>query len=168
MKVLVLNMDYSPINITTLQKGFKLVFKGKAEVVSHDDSNPIMTGSKTFRRPSVIRLLKYVYLPYKKVTMSRQNIYRRDDHKCIYCGSGDNLTLDHIIPKAKGGGNTWENLAVCCGTCNVRKGDKDVDVFLKEYGLTMRHKPFKPTYLYFVEKIQSVRSDWKYYVGIRE
>jgi 5-methylcytosine-specific restriction endonuclease McrA len=166
MKVLVLNMDYSPINVTTLQKGFKLVFKGKAEVVSHDEDNPIMTDRKEYRRPSVIRLLKYVYIPFKKVTLSRTNIYRRDDYKCIYCGDNDNLTLDHVVPKCKGGANTWTNLVTCCSDCNIKKGDKDLDVWLKESGLKMRHKPFKPTYLYFVEKIQRVRPDWKIFVGI--
>jgi 5-methylcytosine-specific restriction endonuclease McrA len=162
MKVLVLNMDYSPINITTLTKGFKLVFKGKAEVVTHDEENPIVTDRKDYRRPSVIRLLRYIYLPYKKVNLSRQNIYRRDDHKCIYCGDSENLTLDHVLPKSKGGKNTWTNLVTCCGNCNVRKGD----TLLKDTDMVMRHKPFKPTYLYFVEKIQKVRPDWKIFVGI--
>jgi len=162
MKVLVLNMDYSPINVTTLQKGFKLVFKGKAEVVSHDEDNPIVTGQKDYRRPSVIRLLRYIYIPFKKVQLSRTNIYRRDDYKCIYCGSNENLTLDHVIPKSKGGGNTWENLATCCSSCNVRKGD----TLLEDTDMKMRHEPFKPTYLYFVEKIQRVRPDWKVFVGI--
>ena len=146
MKVLVLNMDYSPINITTLQRGFNLVFKGKAEVVSHANKKPIITERKSYRRPTVIRLLRYIYLPFKKVNLSRQNIFRRDDHKCVYCGVQKNLTLDHVIPKSKGGKNTarlWSfNLVTCCGDCNVKKGDKS----LKESGMIMRHKPFKPTY----------------------
>lgn len=162
MKVLVLNMDYSPINITTLQRGFNLVFKGKAEVVSHINKNPIVTERKAYRRPTVIRLLRYIYLPFKKVNLSRQNIFRRDDHKCVYCGEHKNLTLDHVIPKSKGGKNTWINLVACCGNCNVKKGDKS----LKESGMIMRHKPFKPTYLYFIEKIQKVNTDWKPFVGI--
>jgi 5-methylcytosine-specific restriction endonuclease McrA len=162
MKVLVLNMDYSPINVTTLKKGFKLVFKGKAEVISHIKDEPLVTDRKNYRRPSVIRLLRYIYMPFKKVQLSRTNIYRRDDYRCVYCGSNDRLTLDHVIPKSKGGGNTWENLVTCCANCNVKKGDKTVE----EMGMTMRHKPFKPTYLYFVEKIQRVRPDWKVFVGI--
>jgi 5-methylcytosine-specific restriction endonuclease McrA len=166
MKVLVLNMDYSPINITTLQKGFKLVFKGKAEVVTHESDNPIITDRKMYIRPTVIRLLKYIVLPFKKVHLSRQNILKRDDNRCIYCGSHDDLTIDHVIPRSKGGENTWENLVACCGSCNVKKCSKNVDEFLDEYGLKMRHKPFKPTYLYFVEKINKVNNDWKQFVGI--
>jgi 5-methylcytosine-specific restriction endonuclease McrA len=162
MKVLVLNNDYSPINVTTMKKGFKLVFKGKAEVVSHVKGEPIVTDRRDYRRPSVIRLLRYIYMPFKKVQLSRTNIYRRDDYKCVYCGAKEKLTLDHVIPKSKGGGNTWENLVTCCQKCNVAKSDKS----LEESGMTMSHEPFKPTYLYFVEKIQKVRSDWKMFVGI--
>lgn len=166
MRVLVLNMDYSPINITTLQQGFKLVFKGKAEIVSHEKDNPILTERKKYIRPTVIRLLRYITLPFRKVNLNRQNVFRRDDHKCVYCGDKENLTLDHVVPRSKGGSNTWDNLLTCCGSCNVKKGDKDVDSFLNEHGLTMHHKPFKPTYLYFVEKINKVNSDWKQFVGI--
>ena len=166
MKVLVLNMDYSPINITTLQKGFNLVFKGKAEIVTHEERSPIKTERKSFKRPTVIRLLRYIVLPFRKVNLNRQNIFRRDDYKCIYCGSKERLTLDHVIPKSKGGPNTWKNLVTCCGDCNVKKGDKKVEDFLFEYNLKMHHQPFKPTYLYFVEKINKVNSDWKQFVGI--
>jgi 5-methylcytosine-specific restriction endonuclease McrA len=166
MKVLVLNMDYNPINITTLQRGFKLVFKGKAEIVTHEEKSPIKTERTTFKRPTVIRLLRYITVPFRKVNLNRQNLFRRDDYKCVYCGSKEKLTIDHVIPKSKGGPNTWTNLVTCCGGCNVNKGDKDLVDFLNENGLTMHHQPFKPTYLYFVEKINNVNSDWKKFVGI--
>ena len=166
MKVLVLNMDYSPINITTIQRGFKLVFKGKAEIVTHEEKNPIKTERKNYRRPTVIRLLRYITLPFRKINLNRQNIYRRDGHKCIYCGSKNNLTLDHVVPKCKNGANTWKNLVTCCGSCNVKKGDKIVDDFLLEYDLKMSHQPFRPTYLYFIEKINNLNSDWKQFVGL--
>ena len=166
MEVLVLNMDYTPINITTLQRGFKLVFKGKAEILSSNDDKPILTEKKSYNRPKVIRLLKYIVMPFRKVNLNRQNLFKRDDFKCVYCGTNKDLTIDHVIPKVKGGNNKWTNLVTCCHDCNVKKGHKDVDVFLKETGLTMRHQPFKPTYLYFVEKIYKVDEDWKQYVGI--
>lgn len=166
MKVLVLNMDYSPINVTTLQKGFKLVFKGKAEIVTHEEKSPIKTDKKVYRRPTVIRLLRYIVVPFRKVNLNRQNVFRRDDYKCVYCGTKERLTLDHVIPKSKGGPNSWTNLVTCCGDCNVKKGDKKLDLFLEEYGLIMHHQPFKPTYLYFVEKINKVNPDWKQFVGI--
>ena len=166
MKVLVLNMDYRPINVTTLQKGFKLVFKGKAEVITHESENPIITDKKSYIRPTVIRLLTYIVIPFKKVHLSRQNVFKRDDDKCVYCGSENDLTIDHVIPRSKGGNNDWANLVTCCGTCNVKKCSKDVDEFLIEYGLTMRHKPFKPSYLYFVQKINTINNDWKSFLGL--
>lgn len=161
MQVLVLNMDYSPINVTTLKKGFKLVFKGKAEVINHVKEKPIVTHRKSYNRPTVIRLLRYVYLPFKKAQLTRVNIYKRDDHKCLYCGGDNKLTLDHVIPKSRGGGNTWENLATCCSRCNVIKGNKTPE----EAGMGLRVKPFKPSYLYFVEKVQNLNPDWKIFVG---
>jgi len=164
MKVLVLNMDYSPINVTSLQRGFKLVYMGKAEIISYDET-PIITAYKEYVKPTVIRLLKYVLVPFRKVQLNRQNIFKRDDNKCVYCGSRNRLTIDHVIPRAKGGTNTWKNLVTCCGSCNVRKGDKDLDVFLSEYGLTMSHKPFKPSFLYFVENMYNINSDWKFFIG---
>ena len=84
----------------------------------------------------------------------------------VSIGSKESLTLDHVIPKSKGGPNSWKNLVTCCGSCNVKKGDKKVDVFLSENNLKMHHQPFKPTYLYFVEKINNVSADWKQFVGI--
>jgi hypothetical protein len=164
MKVLVLNMDYTPINITTLQRGFKLVFKGKAEVVSYDESSPIITTYKEYIKPTVIRLLKYVFVPFRKVHLNRQNIFKRDGNKCVYCGSKSRLTIDHLIPRAKGGTNTWKNLVTCCGHCNVKKGDKYVDVFLSENRLKISHKPFKPSFLYFIENMNDVNGDWKIFI----
>lgn len=166
MDVLVLNMDYSPINVTSLKKGFKLVFKGKAEIINESEGEPIITDKKNYNRPTVIRLLRYVVTPFRKVNLNRQNVFRRDDYKCVYCRSEENLTIDHLIPKYRGGNNNWDNLVTCCGDCNVKKGHKIVDEFLKEYNLKMHHQPFKPTYLYFVQKMNKVNNDWKDYVGI--
>jgi 5-methylcytosine-specific restriction endonuclease McrA len=148
MKILVLNADYMPVNVTTLKRGFKLVYKGKAEVVKHIENNPIVTSNKIINRPSVIRLLKYVYLPFKKVQLTRLNIYKRDAFRCVYCGNNSDLTIDHVIPKSKNGSNTWENLVTCCHRCNVKKGDKT----LEEVGFTLKHKPYKPNYLFFIDK----------------
>jgi 5-methylcytosine-specific restriction endonuclease McrA len=142
------------------------VFKGKAEVITHESENPIITDKKSYIRPTVIRLLTYIVIPFKKVHLSRQNVFKRDDDKCVYCGSENDLTIDHVIPRSKGGNNDWANLVTCCGTCNVKKCSKDVDEFLIEYGLTMRHKPFKPSYLYFVQKINTINNDWKSFLGL--
>jgi hypothetical protein len=101
-KVLVLNNDYTPINLTTLRRGFKLVYKGKAEIIFSDDNNPIVSEVKNYKRPTIIRLIRYIYLPYKKVPLTRYNIFRRDGYRCVYCNTKEGLTLDHVLPKSRG------------------------------------------------------------------
>lgn len=157
--VLVLNADYTPLTIAPLKRAFRLVYKGKAEIVSSSGKG-IATERKEYDRPSVIRLVKYVYFPYKKVTLSRFNIYRRDGYKCLYCGSKDSLTLDHVLPKSKGGPNSWTNLVTCCMKCNVTKGDRTPD----EAGMTLSQKPFTPSYLFFISNMHKVNEDWKPYL----
>lgn len=159
--ILLLNQDYSPLNVTTLRRAFKLVFKGKAEVISHDEENPLKTDVKFYKRPTVIRLLNYIYFPYKKVLPNRKNIFKRDDNKCVYCGSNKDLTLDHLIPKSKGGNNTWKNLVTCCGKCNRLKDNMMVDDFLLKTGYKMSHQPYKPTHVQFIKKFtDEIIDDW--------
>lgn len=157
--ILVLNADYMPLTIMPLKRAFRLVYKGKAEVVT-TKGDTIKTDKKAYERPSVIRLTKYVYFPYKRVTLSRYNIYRRDEYKCAYCGSKDSLTLDHVQPKSKGGPNSWTNLITCCMRCNITKGDRTPE----EAGMTLSHKPFTPSYLFFINKMHKMHEDWKPYI----
>jgi 5-methylcytosine-specific restriction endonuclease McrA len=160
MKVLVLNNDFTPISVTDFARGFKLVYKGKAEVLEHDEENPIVTDQKVYKRPFVIRLLKYVVLPFKKLKPTRENIFRRDELKCLYCDSPKDLTIDHVLPRSRGGGNTWENLATCCSKCNSRKGDRTPD----EANMKMRHRPFKPGYGYFIKNFNKGFEVWTSYI----
>lgn len=177
-KILVLNGDYSPISITTFKRAFKLAFKGKAEVINHEkylslnidddyyiqllDQCPTLLSDNGFKIPTVIRLLKRIKIPYKKVPLIRNNIYRRDNNCCVYCGSNRKLTLDHVIPKSKGGPNTWTNLVTCCSSCNVKKGDKS----LKEMGFKMKTKPYKPNHIQFINKAYgiNIKDEWKQYL----
>ena len=117
--VLVLNSDYTPLNVTSVQRGFVLVTKGKAEVLRSDE-NPIVTGYKTFIRPVIIRLLKYIRHRTRLNKPNRSRIYKRDGYECVYCGSKKNLTLDHVIPKSRGGSNEWTNLVTSCFRCNLK------------------------------------------------
>jgi 5-methylcytosine-specific restriction endonuclease McrA len=160
-KVLVLNNDYTPLNVTTLKRGFKLVYKGKAEIIFSDDKNPITTSIKKFRRPTIIRLMRYIYMPYKKVPLTRYNIFRRDGHKCVYCGTKNNLTLDHVLPRSRGGDNTWKNLVTCCGSCNLRKDNLTPE----EANMSMSVKPYAPTYIEFIERMNgNINEEWKPYL----
>ena len=109
--ILVLNASYEPINFTNWKRAIVLLMKNKAQALGK----------------RVIRLVNYIKLPYEKLMQnkpSRAMIYKRDGHKCQYCGSTKNLTIDHIIPRSRGGEDTWENLVVACNPCNTRKSDK--------------------------------------------
>ena len=116
-QVLVLNYDYTPLNVTSLQRGFVLVDKGKAEVIKQDE-NPIVTTYKTYVRPLIIRLLRYINYRSSGISVNRHRIFKRDGHQCGYCGSTRDLTIDHIQPRSRGGRNTWTNLVTCCSKCN--------------------------------------------------
>jgi 5-methylcytosine-specific restriction endonuclease McrA len=139
--VLVLNYDYTPLNVTSLRRGFVLVDKGKAEVL-REYENPIITTVGNFVRPLIIRLLRYInYHKKKDLKISRLKIYQRDGYKCVYCGTHKKLTIDHVIPKSKGGLNTWENMVTCCFDCNSKKGSKT----LQEANMKLSTKPYKPS-----------------------
>lgn len=161
MKVLVLNNDFTPVSVTDFARGFKLVYKGKAEVLEHDEDNPIVTDQKIYKRPSVIRLLNYVLLPFRKMKPNRENIFKRDESKCLYCDSVKNLTIDHVIPRSRGGSNNWENLATCCAKCNCKKDNKTPD----EAGMSMRYKPFKPGYGHFIRNLSKEIDSWRIYLN---
>jgi 5-methylcytosine-specific restriction endonuclease McrA len=153
MNILVLNADYQPLNVTTLQRGFNLVFTGKAEIIKYDEK-PIITDKKNYKRPLVIRLMRYVSIPFKKVPLSRYNIFRRDGHACGYCGTNNNLTIDHVLPKSRGGGNSWENLVTCCKKCNAKKDNRTP----KEAGMVLLVELRTPSYMEFITKINGLEN----------
>lgn len=137
-KVLVLNSDFTPLNVTTLRRGFILVQKGRAEVLKKGDD--IVTTIGNFVRPVIIRLLNFVRFRPHNLSVSRKRIFKRDNYECGYCGSKKNLTIDHVQPKSRGGLNTWNNLITCCSRCNSIKGDKTPD----EANMKLRFKPTVP------------------------
>lgn len=138
--VLVLNYDYTPLNVTTIRRGFVLVNKGKAEIVKSDES-PIVAGFKTYVRPVIIRLLNYIKYHTRSLRANRNRIYKRDGHECVYCGSKKDLTLDHVMPKSRGGSNDWTNLVTSCFKCNLKKSNKTPE----EAKMIMKQKPYAPT-----------------------
>jgi len=154
--VLVLNYDYTPLNVTSFQRGFILVSKGKAEVIKSDE-NPISAGFKTYVRPLIIRLLNYIKYHTRGLRPNRNRIYRRDGHECVYCGSKKELTIDHVIPKSKGGKNDWINLVTSCFKCNLKKADRTPE----EAKMIMRKKPFEPTLLNENTHVQTIWSDYQ-------
>lgn len=139
-KVLVLNADFTPINVTSVARGFNLINKGKAEVIKSNEK-PLFNGIKEYIRPVIIRLLKYVRYRVYKLKINRNRIYKRDGHQCVYCGSKKNLTLDHVIPKSRGGNNSWTNLTTSCFPCNRAKDNRTPE----EAGMVLSIKPYEPT-----------------------
>jgi 5-methylcytosine-specific restriction endonuclease McrA len=116
------------------------VDKGKAEIIKSAE-NPIVAGYQTYVRPLIIRLLSYIRFNQRNLKVNRTRIYKRDNHECAYCGSKKQLTLDHIIPKSRGGGNDWNNLVTCCFKCNLKKANKTPE----EAKMVLKVKPYAPT-----------------------
>ena len=160
-KVLILNQDYRPLTICTVQKGFLLVFLKKAELISKDEDKVLRSISQTFPMPSVVRLNRFVRMNYKSVELTRQNIFKRDGFQCQYCGDDDDLTLDHVIPRANQGKSTWKNLVTACKKCNSEKGDTSIEEFPKP----LKAVPFKPSYIMFLRDFSGHNcDDWKPYL----
>jgi 5-methylcytosine-specific restriction endonuclease McrA len=123
--VLVLNASYEPINICAARRALVLVLKGVA-ITEEENGHFLHSARLAMRLPSVIRLLEYRRIPHQTRALSRKNILLRDRNTCQYCGvvlSSAELTLDHVIPRSRGGVSTWENLVACCHPCNHRKGN---------------------------------------------
>jgi hypothetical protein len=156
--VLVLNADYSPLNITSLQRGFVLVDKGKAEIIKSGEKD-IITTIGNFVRPVIIRLLNFIRYRPKNIKVNRRRIFKRDKSTCQYCGSKKHLTIDHVIPRSRGGGNTWTNLVTCCSGCNVYKGNKTP----KEAGMKLINRPYEPSIFssVFYEEAENIWNDFK-------
>jgi 5-methylcytosine-specific restriction endonuclease McrA len=122
--VLVLNASYEPLNVCSVRRAHVLVYKGKAEILEHH-ARRLRSASDTFRRPHVIRLLYYVRVPrLVQRKISRRALFARDGWRCQYCGSSAKLTLDHVVPRSRGGESDWGNVVTSCAPCNLRKGDK--------------------------------------------
>ncbi|HEX2110039.1 MAG TPA: HNH endonuclease [Gaiellaceae bacterium] len=145
--VLVLNASYEPLNVTSVRRAHVLIFKGKAEVVE-DAGKPLRSAAAEFVWPHVIRLLQYVRVP-KSVQrkISRRALFARDGWRCQYCGTeGGKLTLDHVVPRSRGGESIWENVVTSCSPCNLRKGNRTLD----EVGMRLHALPRPPAPALFV------------------
>lgn len=147
-RVLVLNNDYSFLNVCSVNRAITLVYQNKAEIIKASD-RILSNFESTFKifRPLIIRLLKFVRQVFRnKVPYSKSNIITRDG-ACVYCGSMEDLTVDHIIPRSRGGKSSWENCACACNKCNNRKGDKTP----REANMFMKKQPYTPTITEFIQ-----------------
>ena len=144
--ILVLNSSYEPINFTNWKRAVILVLKDKVQVLSG----------------RVVRLLNYIRIPIRSIMNNRptrSQIYKRDKNSCQYCGATTKLTIDHVIPRSKGGKDTWENLVVACSSCNVKKSDK----LLEQTKLKLRKEPRAPFNTVAIDLAESNVSEWSEY-----
>jgi len=159
-KVLVLNASYEPLNICTWRRAVVLLMKGKAEPIEHNGK--LIWAD--FPLPTVIRLRSYVKIPYKEISLSRRNLLHRDNYTCQYCSDRrHDLTIDHIIPKSRGGTDTWDNVVAACLKCNVKKGDRTP----KEANMALLNVPRRPpSHVHFEISKHSASGEytWKKYV----
>jgi 5-methylcytosine-specific restriction endonuclease McrA len=141
VRVLLLNASHEPLAVVTGRRALVLVVAGKAECVLERTGSPVLRSpSVSVTMPAVVRLRRYVRVPYQAPpAVTRAGVLRRDSRRCAYChGRGD--TIDHVVPKSRGGAHSWENCVACCVRCNARKADRLLD----ELGWSLTFNPAPP------------------------
>ncbi len=140
-RVLLLNSTYEPLTALPIRRAVVMLLCGKADVVHDDPDGPIIhSATRLITVPSVIRLRSFVRVPYRaRIPLTRAALMHRDRFRCAYCGAKAD-TVDHVVPRSRGGEHTWENCVAACSGCNHRKADK----LLAELGWTLRLVPTSP------------------------
>jgi len=148
MAVLVLNASYEPLNVVSVRRAVVLLLLEKAQLIEAAEAR-IRAERMSIPQPAVIRLVAYVKIPYGlRMPLSRRGVLTRDRQTCQYCGAQPGrgaLTLDHVVPRSRGGLRTWQNLVAACSSCNRRKGNR----LPREAGMALRVKPQAPRYVAF-------------------
>ncbi len=161
--VLVLNQNYIPLNICRARRAVVLLYQGKAEMLENG-SGFIRSASDVFPLPSVIRLAYMIKRPRPKRKLTRFEIFNRDQYTCQYCGKETNkLTLDHIIPRYRGGQHTWENVVSACVSCNRRKAGRTPS----EAGMRLLRRPTAPrgnTFFNMPHHYRQSLQEWQKYL----
>ena len=140
LPVLVLNQNYEPLNVCRVRRAMVLLFRGKAEVLENGRGN-IHSIRGIFDVPSVIRLVYFIKRPRHQRKMTKMEIFNRDKFTCQYCGhQSRELTLDHVVPRRRGGKHCWENVVSACIPCNRRKAGQTPD----EADMPLLHQPRPP------------------------
>jgi len=155
-KTLVVDSSFIVRSVISAERAFVIHYKGNAEIIAdHPESFGLVNKDLDIKRPSIIRVYKYVNT-YKNVSLTRENVFKRDNHECVYCGSCKNLTIDHVIPQSKGGKDSWDNLVTACRSCNAEKAD----LTLEEYGKEIP-QPKKRHYLMLMRQMDDIPSEWE-------
>jgi 5-methylcytosine-specific restriction endonuclease McrA len=172
--VLLLNgSNWEPLAVITVPRAINLILAGKA-IVIEQSGHFLQTIHDKYPVPSVIALRTYVNVPRRQAHWSRKGVLVRDDYTCIYCGvkpggiakgrllSKHDFTVDHILPRSRGGKDSWTNTACACYVCNHRKSDK----LPNEIGMKLRWEPKTPRTSYLVIAIGTGPDAWRRYIEI--
>ena len=158
-KTLVVDSSFVARSIISTERAFVISYKGNAEIIAeHPETFGVVNPNLEIYKPSIIRVFNYVKQHIQKVPLTRENIYRRDNFECAYCGCSNvrTLTLDHVIPKSKGGKDSWDNLVTACRPCNSEKAD----LTLEEYGKDIP-EPKRPHYLMLLKQMHHIPKEWE-------
>lgn len=161
-KTLVIDSAYIARSVIATERAFVISYKGNAEVIAeYPETFGVVNPTLEINKPSIIRVPTFIKMDFQKVPLTRQNIYKRDNFECVYCGEDNKklLTLDHVVPQSKGGPNSWNNLVTACKKCNGEKSD----LTLEEYGKPIP-KPQRPHYLMLLKKVHHIPEEWKPYL----
>nr|HID14785.1 HNH endonuclease [Anaerolineae bacterium] len=170
--VLLLNATYEPLRVIPVRRAVSLLMRGVVEGVEGVAAR-LRTPSTVFEVPSVLRLRYYVNVPQRGAVWSRRGVLARDGYTCVYCGarvgerrrgrvlSRADFSVDHLIPRSRGGGSTWGNTACACRWCNGRKGNR----MPHEAGMRLRWEPKTPRVNYLVVSGE-VPAEWKVYLRV--
>lgn len=164
MRTLVLNAGYEPLAVVSFKRALILVLNQKATVLAGAGNRRVRSAHSDFELPSVILLQRYVRIPNsKRIPVSRRGVLRRDNYRCGYCSQSAN-TIDHVLPKSRGGADTWENLVACCLRCNNAKGDRTP----QEIGWQLRVKPAMPTgVIWSVRGADREQPEWQEFLELQ-
>jgi hypothetical protein len=169
MKVLALASNYEPIGVIAWEKAVTLLVTNKAFVVEESDK-VVRSPSTQMKIPSVIVYNKAMKKTKRAVRFSRKNVWLRDEGKCQYCAKEvkySEYTIDHVKPRCYGGKSSWENVVVCCYSCNQKKAEKTVE----QAGFKILKKPVMPFQLPYVSSIDeyytanNIPDNWKFWIG---
>lgn len=158
-RVLVLNASYQPLNLVNIKRAVVLVLKEKAEIIEERGGH-LHSERMAMPYPSVIRLVYYVSVPYRTVSLSRRAVFIRDRYTCQYCGDRAE-SIDHVIPRSRGGRHVWENVVAACRRCNARKMNR----LPSEAGLKLTHKPIEPhDHVWIFSMASDIHPTWEPYL----
>lgn len=162
-QTLLLNSSYEPLKVLPWERAMVLLWLGKAEMVEAYEGQSIGGVGRTYPMPSIIRLKRYAR-PERTVRFNRTNVYRRDAYTCQYCGEAPgakNLTLDHVIPRSRGGRTDWTNITSSCRDCNFRKANRTPT----EAKMHLRTHPTRPHSMALVAPNERPHKSWDDYLG---